>query len=83
MLLMMVAMNGMGEESAASNRRQLKGVTASTALTCDEQRAQLREQLQNLQEQQEVIARQINALEQAQRQSTFDEVRPNTERNYN
>lgn len=72
MLLMMVTMNGMGQRSATSTRRQLKGTTASSVLSRSEQLAQLREQLQNLQQQQEVIARQINALDQNERQSTFD-----------
>lgn len=76
MLLMMVTMNGMDQRSATSTRRQLKGTTASSVLSRSEQLAQLREQLQNLQQQQEVIARQINALEQNERQSTFDKDRP-------
>jgi uncharacterized protein YlxW (UPF0749 family) len=76
MLLMMATMNGMGERSATSTRRQLKGTTASSVLSREEQLAQLRKQLQNLQQQQEVIARQINALEQNERQSTFDGDRP-------
>lgn len=75
MLLMMVTMNGMGQRSATSTRRQLKGTTASSVLSREEQLAQLREHLQNLQERQEVIARQINALEQNERQSTFDKDR--------
>lgn len=57
MLLMMVTINGMDQRSATSTRRQLKGTTASSVLSREEQLAQLREQLQNLQQQQEVIAR--------------------------
>jgi flagellar motor protein MotB len=83
MFLMMVTMNGKGEGSASSTRRQLKGTTASSALSREEQVAQLREQLQNLQQQQEAIASQINTLEQTQRQSAFGKVRPKIKHNYN
>jgi cell division protein FtsB len=56
---------------------QLKGSLASSILSREEQLAQLREQMQNLQEQQKVIARHIDILEQNERQSTFDRDLPN------
>jgi uncharacterized protein YlxW (UPF0749 family) len=63
MLLMMVMMNRMDKDSmSASSPRSVN--TASTPLSRDEQLAQLREHLQQLQTQQEAIARQINTLEQ-------------------
>ena len=62
MLLMMNMMNKNGT-SNVSNHRRLKKTTVDAASSPKEQLAQLREQLQLLQEQQDVIASQINALE--------------------
>ncbi|MGG6295707.1 DUF2933 domain-containing protein [Leptolyngbya sp. AN02str] len=65
MLLMMVMMNRMDKDSmSASSPRSVNSLPASTPLSRDEQLAQLREHLQQLQTQQEAIARQINTLEQ-------------------
>jgi cell division protein FtsB len=49
---------------SASSPRSVNSLPASTPLSRDEQLAQLREHLQQLQTQQEAIARQINTLEQ-------------------
>jgi uncharacterized protein YlxW (UPF0749 family) len=70
MLLMMVMMNRMDKDSmSASSPRSVNGLPTSTPLSRDEQLAELREHLQQLQTQQEAIARQINTLEQSEQQS--------------
>lgn len=62
MLFMMNMMNKNGT-SSVSSQRQLKRATVDAAFSSKEQLAHLREQLQLLQEQQDVIASQINVLE--------------------
>lgn len=77
MLLMMNVMQGMsstGERISRLTQKLLRDVSKNNMFSRDEQLAQLREQLQGLQEQQSDIASQINVLEQAERQSTFDTV---------
>lgn len=70
MLLMMVMMNRMDKNSmSASSHRSVNSLPASTPLSRDEQLAQLREHLQQLQAQQEAIAYQINTLEQSEQRS--------------
>ncbi|PSB13357.1 hypothetical protein C7B76_20175 [filamentous cyanobacterium CCP2] len=70
MLLMMVMMNRMDKDSmSASSHPLVNRLPASKPLGRDEQLAQLREHLQQLQTQQEAIAHQINTLEQSEQRS--------------
>lgn len=67
MVIMMGNMGSMGGEAAGSTRNPMKGTTVNPAPSRQEQLARLREQLLSLQDQQEAVANQINALEQDER----------------
>ncbi|MBE9167713.1 DUF2933 domain-containing protein [Pleurocapsales cyanobacterium LEGE 06147] len=79
MFLMMGMMNRMDKDSmSASSHGSL--LPANTSLSRDEQLAQLREHLQQLQTQQDAIARQIDTLEQSEQQ-LFSSSSPKADRN--
>lgn len=70
MLMMMVMMNRTDKDSTSASSRQLvNSLPASTLPSREEQLAQLREHLQQLQTQQDVLAHQISTLEQSEQQS--------------
>lgn len=69
-MMMMVMMNRTDKDSTSvSSRRLVNSLPASTLPSREEQLAQLREHLQQLQTQQDVLAHQISTLEQSEQQS--------------